>query len=171
MADPRLNSVHLEPPRRADYRRAREELLRARGMNTLAVEANPDEASSGNPHTVIQNAADALPPDLHYWLVDSEYIYPLKTGINTVGRSPDNDVVVHDCYMSRRHCAILVHAGEGCELHDTASKNGTFVNGKRIAGPTRLRTGDEIRICDQRLVFVARTHPPENQSPTHTLAG
>ena len=41
-----------------------------------------------------------------------EYIYPLKVGINTVGRSPDNDVVVQDCYISRRHCAILVHTGE-----------------------------------------------------------
>jgi len=171
MADPRLNSIHLEAPRRADYRRAREELLRARGLNTLAVEADPDEDRSDNPHTVIQNAGDHPPSGLAYWLVDNEYIYPLKVGINTVGRSPDNDVVVQDCYISRRHCAILVHLGENCELHDTASKNGTFINGKKIAGPTRLRSGDEIRMCDQRLVFVSRSHPPDRQSPTQTLAG
>ncbi len=170
MADPRLNSVHLDPPRRADYRRARDELLRARGANTLAVEADPDEAAGGNPHTLIQGPEGA-PPGLNFWLVDNEYIYPLKVGINTVGRSPDNDVVVADCYISRRHCAILVHAGTGCEVHDTASKNGTYVNGQRIAGSTRLRSGDEIRICDQRLVFVSRSHPPERQAPTHTLAG
>ncbi|HEX5271284.1 MAG TPA: FHA domain-containing protein [Gemmataceae bacterium] len=169
MADPRLNSVHLDPPRRADYRRARDELLRARGSQTLAVEADPDERG-GNPHTLIQSP-DQAPPGLDYWLVDNEYIYPLKTGINTVGRSPDNDVVVQDSYISRRHCAILVHAGTGCELHDTASKNGTYVNGQRIGGPTHLRSGDEIRICDQRLVFVSRGHPPERQATTHTLAG
>jgi pSer/pThr/pTyr-binding forkhead associated (FHA) protein len=120
---------------------------------------------------VIQNDGEPAPPGLNFWLLDKEYIYPLKVGINTVGRSPDNDVVVQDAYISRRHCAILVHAGDGCELHDTASKNGTFVNGKKIAGPTRLASGDEIRICEQRLVFVARSHPPEHQSPTHTLAG
>jgi pSer/pThr/pTyr-binding forkhead associated (FHA) protein len=171
MADPRLNSVHLDPPRRADYRRAREELLRARGVNTLAVAEDLGEHSAGNPHTVIQNASDEVPPGLNYWLADKDYIYPLKVGINTVGRAPDNDVVVQDCYISRRHCAILVHAGDGCDLHDTASKNGTYVNGKKISGPTRLRSGDEIRICDQRLVFVARSHPPENAAPTHTLAG
>lgn len=170
MADPRLNSVHLDPPRRADYRRARDELLRARGSHTLAVEADPDEDSRSNPHTLIQNP-DHPPPGLNFWLVDNEYIYPLKVGINTVGRSPDNDVIVQDCYISRRHCAILVHTGAGCELHDTASKNGTYINGQRIGGPTRLRSGDEIRICDQRLVFVARSHPPDKQSPTHTLAG
>ena len=171
MADPRLNSVHLEPPRRADYRRAREELLRARGVNTLAVEASPEEPSDNDPHTIIQNGGEQAPTGLNFWLVDNEYIYPLKIGINTVGRSPDNDVVVQDCYISRRHCAILVHAGEACELHDTASKNGTYVNGKKIAGPTRLRSGDEIRICEQRLVFVTRSEPPDRQSPTHTLAG
>jgi pSer/pThr/pTyr-binding forkhead associated (FHA) protein len=170
MADPRLNSVHLEPPRRADYRKARDELLRARGSHTMAVEGQPDEQSA-NPHTLIQNPGAEAPSDLAYWLADNEYIYPLKVGINTVGRSPDNDVVVQDGYISRRHCAILVHVGEGCELHDTASKNGTYVNGKRIGGPTRLRSGDEIRMCDQRLVFVARDHPPESPSPTHTLAG
>jgi pSer/pThr/pTyr-binding forkhead associated (FHA) protein len=173
MADPRLNSIHLESPRRADYRRAREDLLRARGMNTMAVEADvdPAEAAGANPHTIIQNAGDRPPTGLNFWLVDNEYIYPLKVGINTVGRSPDNDVVVQDSYISRRHCAILVHTHEACELHDTASKNGTYINGKRIAGPTRLHSGDEIRICDQRLVFVARTNPPEKESPTHTLAG
>ena len=95
----------------------------------------------------------------------------MKVGINTVGRSPENDVIVQDSYISRRHCAILVHVGAGCELYDTASKNGTYVNGQRIGGPTHLRSGDEIRICDQRLVFVLRSHPPDKQSPTHTLAG
>ena len=171
MADPRLNSVHLEAPRRAQYRVAREELLRARGMNTLAGEEDACGEETGNPHTLIQNGGDPVPAGLNCWLVDNEYIYPLKVGINTVGRSPDNDVVVQDCYISRRHCAILVHLGNGCELHDTASKNGTFVNGQRIGGPTRLRSGDEIRICDQRLVFVSRTPGPDKQSPTHTLAG
>jgi len=40
---------------------------------------------------------------------------------------PDNDVVLQDAYVSRRHCAILIHlTGERCELHDIASKNGTF---------------------------------------------
>src|SRR5205085_1673076 len=154
MADPRMNSVHLDPPRRADYRRARDELMRARGVHTLAIEADPDEAPGGHPHTAIHNLADQAPPGVHFWLVDKEYIYPLKVGINTVGRAPDNDVVMQDCYTSRRHCAILVHSGTGCELHDTASKNGTYLNGQRIAGATPLRSGDEIRICDQRLVFV-----------------
>ena len=38
----------------------------------------------------------------------------------------------------------LVHAANFCEVHDVASRNGTLVNGRKIAGPTRLRSGDEI---------------------------
>ena len=68
MADPRLNSVHLEPPRRAQYRLAREELLRARGSHTLAVEDDPQAEESANPHTLIQNAGDPAPVGLNYWL-------------------------------------------------------------------------------------------------------
>jgi pSer/pThr/pTyr-binding forkhead associated (FHA) protein len=73
-----------------------------------------------------------------------------------VGRAPDNDVVISDAYVSRRQCAILVHAGDGCELHDVASKNGTFLNGQKLDGPTLLHDGDEIRMCDRQLVFVLR---------------
>jgi hypothetical protein len=169
MADPRLNSVHLDAPRRQEYRRAREALLNARGWQTLAAENREEAVAVENPNTLIQQPErHRAPPGLRFWLVDKDYIYPLKVGLNTIGRSPDNDVVVHDSYVSRRHGAILVHAGNFCELHDTASKNGTFLNGRKISGPTRLNTGDEIRMCDRQLVFVAKNEPPElpNHSPT-----
>lgn len=170
MSDPRMNSVHLEPPRRADYRRAREELLQARGSYTIAVEIADHISCCDSPHTVIQKTCNPPPKELDCWLVDRDYIYPLKVGINTVGRSPDNDVVVQDAFVSRRHCAILVHSAGHCEVHDTASKNGTFVNGRKIGGSHRLQAGDEIRMCDQKLTFVFRGQKIEKDSPTHTLA-
>ena len=101
------------------------------------------------------------PTGIHFWLQDGEGIYPLKVGLNSVGRMPDNDVIVPDGSVSRRHCAIIVHAGDGCELHDTASKNGTFLNGQRIQGPTRLAHGDEIRMCDHKIIFQTDTPPAE----------
>ena len=168
MNDPRLNSMHLGADRRELYRFAREQLLDARGNQTCYFEAGGPGSGSRTLPTG-HDAKAPMPPD--FFLMDTEHVYPLKVGINTVGRSSENDVVVPDAFISRRHCAILVHVNRGCELHDTASKNGTFVNGQRIAGPTRLRSGDEIRICDQRLVFVARSEPPDKQNPTHTLAG
>ena len=163
MSDPRFNSVHLPAPRRQDYRRARQELFQACGNRTLFVANNKDPSSS---HTIHQNG-DAQPPeDAEFWLMDKEFFYPLKVGLNTLGRAPDNDVVVPDEFISRRHCTIVVHLHDGnCELHDTASKNGTFLNGAKLANPTSLKPGDEIRVCDRRFVFVARDQAHQN---THT---
>ena len=172
MADPRLNSVHLEDPRRQDFRRAREALLNARGMQTLAGE-NLDRHSwpDADPKTLVQNVGTAPAQGLKCWLVDKEYVYPLRLGLNTIGRSPE--VVIDDSYVSRRHCAILVHAGNGYELYDIASKNGTYINGSRLAGSTKLNPGYEIRMYDRHLAFMIKTHgqparPPSGLLPTQS---
>jgi FHA domain-containing protein len=166
MDDQRFNSIHLEvPARREDFRRARARLLENCGMQTLAF--NRDrlaEAAEAGPCTLI-DCADAKPAGLAFWLADSGGVYPLRPGLNSVGRMPDNDVVITDGSVSRRHCAIVVHTHRGCELHDTASKNGTFLNGQRVHGPTRLRNGDEIRMCDHIVVFKSANESASPDSP------
>jgi pSer/pThr/pTyr-binding forkhead associated (FHA) protein len=97
-------------------------------------------------------------------LKDQEAIYPLKIGVNTIGRMPDNDVVIEDGHVSRRHCAVLVHARNDCELYDVASKNGTFINGQRLSGSVRLKSGDEIRMCDHPIIFMSQN---ESSSKVH----
>ncbi len=165
MSDPRLNSIHLEAPRRDEFRRAREALLDGRGLHTLAAEKH--ELSHGRgPHTHVEPAAGNAPASSDHWLICREALYPLKIGVNTIGRLPDNDVVIQGPYVSRRHCAILVHAGDGCELYDIASKNGTFINGLRLSGPAHLNAGDEIRMCDRQFVFMSR-RGPDGADPAH----
>jgi pSer/pThr/pTyr-binding forkhead associated (FHA) protein len=169
MADPRLNSLHLEPGRREEYRRAREILLQSRGNQTCFAEGQRGDESVSFSNTVIQNVPEQAPTSLDFWLKDKEFIYPLKIGLNTMGRSSENDIVVQDGYVSRRHCAILVHTGRGCELHDTASKNGTYLNGTKITAPVRLVSGDEIRICQRQFTFVARHEAPGDAIQSATL--
>src|SRR5262249_31946988 len=84
MVDPRLNSLHLDPVRRQDYRRAREALLQSRGHQTMYLEGQ--HGDDGEPSsTFIRNlGAAAAPVHLDYWLVDKEFIYPLRVGLNTV---------------------------------------------------------------------------------------
>ncbi|HMC89425.1 MAG TPA: FHA domain-containing protein [Gemmataceae bacterium] len=166
MNDPRLNSVHLDFPRREDFRRARGLLLDARGEHTLAEE--PEGHESGEAHTMIEGVRDSLPASAEFWLMDRESAYPLKIGVNTIGRLPDNDVVIPGAYVSRRHCAILVHAGDGCELYDIASKNGTYINGARLSGPTQLQAGDEIRMCDREFVFMSNKGKQDQPSFENT---
>lgn len=173
MGDPRLNSLHLDPSRRQDYRQARDQLLQSRGNETIYAERKREDDSSHGNNTLIRESGTSLPPGLQCWLSDREYIYPLKIGLNTMGRSADNDVIVEDLYVSRRHCAVMMHHDTACVLQDTASKNGTFINGAKISGPTTLKPGDTIRICNREYVFLNRTAEPNGPigvSPTRTIS-
>ncbi len=61
----------------------------------------------------------------------------------TLGRQGDNDLVLLDTRISRRH-ARIINEGEGYVLEDAGSRHGTFVNGERITAPHRLKSGDQI---------------------------
>ena len=61
----------------------------------------------------------------------------------TIGRGQDNDLVIDDRHLSRRHS--LIEAFDATvQVSDCGSENGTFVNGTRIAGAYVLCDGDEI---------------------------
>src|ERR1035437_128341 len=61
----------------------------------------------------------------------------------TLGRHGDNDLVLLDTRISRRH-ARIVQDSEGYLLEDNGSSQGTFVNGERITAPRHLKSGDQI---------------------------
>ncbi|ORW33796.1 ABC transporter ATP-binding protein [Mycobacterium paraense] len=73
------------------------------------------------------------------------------TGAAWIGRSLDNDVVVHDVLASRHH-AFLTATPVGTEIRDAHSINGTFVNGIRV-GSAVLAEGDVVTIGNVDLVF------------------
>ena len=63
-----------------------------------------------------------------------------------LGRHPLSDVrfdAERDLDVSSRHAAI-VRKPEGFQLQDLGSRNGTFVNGRRISGDVLLQDGDVI---------------------------
>jgi len=70
----------------------------------------------------------------------------------TIGRSSDNDVVLDDVTVSRKHANIR-RAGERFELIDLGSLNGTYVNNNSIARAT-LNSGDEIQFGKFHMLFV-----------------
>lgn len=150
MSNPLLHSLHLPPPRRVLFRLARQILL----------EGRPAQPPQANDHTeAILHPAQAR--DDAWVLVDGDRTYPLRAGVNLVGRFEDNHVVVGSPLASRRHCALVVHPGQGCEVHDTASKNGTYVNGQRVTAPKTLAPGDAIELGGRRLVLVRAEGPDD----------
>jgi pSer/pThr/pTyr-binding forkhead associated (FHA) protein len=55
------------------------------------------------------------------------------------------DLVIDDPQVSRRHASVRP-AGDGLEVTDHGSRNGTWVNGVRVDGPARLTVGDRVRL-------------------------
>jgi pSer/pThr/pTyr-binding forkhead associated (FHA) protein len=68
------------------------------------------------------------------------------TSVLVLGREA-GDLVIEDPQVSRRH-ASLRPAGDGLEIEDLGSLNGTWVNGARVAGKVRLARGDRVRVGD-----------------------
>jgi len=69
----------------------------------------------------------------------------------TIGRLPDNVVVIDNPAVSGHH-ARIVREGEQVVLEDLKSTNGTFVNGRAVARHA-LRHGDEVLVGKHALVF------------------
>jgi pSer/pThr/pTyr-binding forkhead associated (FHA) protein len=69
----------------------------------------------------------------------------LTEGVHVLGRDPSADVVIDSTTVSRHHARIRV-AADGVTLEDLSSKNGSFVEGRRVVASQRLADGDCIRI-------------------------
>src|SRR3989338_5324816 len=59
-------------------------------------------------------------------------ILPLKTGEFIIGRSKENPIRLDDTSVSRAHSRLLLEK-DRIVIRDLASRNGTYVNGKKIA--------------------------------------
>lgn len=66
--------------------------------------------------------------------------------VKTIGRSQENNIVINDDNVSRKHLQIVQDDNDNFSVVDLGSTNGTFVNGKRINGETLIYPGDELRI-------------------------
>ena len=69
----------------------------------------------------------------------------------TIGRTSDNDIVLDNRGVSRRHAEIEL-TGESAVLFDKESLNGTFINDRRVEEEF-LRDNDIITIGKYNLIF------------------
>jgi adenylate cyclase len=71
----------------------------------------------------------------------------------TIGRGDDNNFVLPDRWISRNH-AMLQRMEKGeFYLIDLGSRNGSFVNGRRVSVPVTLHNGDRLTFGQTELEF------------------
>jgi hypothetical protein len=62
---------------------------------------------------------------------ESAWEIPLPTGISTLGREADNDLVIEHPSVSEHHCEFMV-MDSGVTIKDLGSANGTYVHGQPV---------------------------------------
>ena len=80
-----------------------------------------------------------------------ETSFPLTRDTYTVGRHKNNDIVIADPKVSSFH-ARIDRTPEGFVVVDLKSRNGSYVNGRRVE-TALLKTGDEVRMGTARLSY------------------
>jgi DNA-binding winged helix-turn-helix (wHTH) protein len=86
------------------------------------------------------------------WLIGTTVEVPLFEGENIIGREGEGIVVVKSTTISRRHARIVIDTSN-CQLEDLGSKNGTYLNDRRVNEPTPIADGDRIRFGSVLLTF------------------
>jgi hypothetical protein len=143
------------------------ELLHTEGRNYYQRFRQVSRASAdrkrAEPPSPVAHEAGADPKSLTYLLV----CFPLdpvalEPGMSyTIGRAAENDIIFPVGQISREH-ARIEWKGDGFELVDLDSHNGTFVNGETI-DRRGLRYGDQVKIGPYLLEFY--TARPGDKAP------
>ncbi|GAA4330490.1 hypothetical protein GCM10023165_04250 [Variovorax defluvii] len=92
--------------------------------------------------------------------------------MTTIGRAADNRVCIDSSQVSRRHARIQ-WSGDRYLLSDLGSRNGSYVNGERVADSRALCNGDAITLgdCQLRFLYSADMLPDTDALRLLTLPG
>jgi pSer/pThr/pTyr-binding forkhead associated (FHA) protein len=95
--------------------------------------------------------------------------YPV-VGELTIGRAPENEIVLTAADVSRRHAQVQPLTS-GCSVLDLGSANGTCINGQPVAPhvPTHLSAGDALSVGGVDIAVVER--PARLRYPEPSSAG
>lgn len=92
--------------------------------------------------------------------------FPLSGGQSwTIGRGDGCSVLLDSRSVSRLHALIQRRDAGDYSLVDLGSRNGSFVNGRRVSLPTVLKHQDRLVLGDQELMFQCNAAPVASAAP------
>lgn len=144
---------HVEGKARVALRTNRDLRKGSFTIEARTLTASPsDEPVNQSPATdAVRNPADRPPAVLT--LPGGQRI-ELHEGRYVLGRQLENDIVVNDTNVSRRHAEFISSAGV-VTVRDLGSTNGTKVNGVLVSGEQHLEHGDVINFGTAQVTFEA----------------
>jgi serine phosphatase RsbU (regulator of sigma subunit) len=124
----------------------------------MAAESSNDGREDGSTHLVSVRVTLPEPErreERGHYLVVVSGLHPGRRFLVgaepiTLGRVAPCEIVIADTEISRAHCRVE-GTGEDLLVTDLGSTNGTYVDGKRIAGSGRIANGGTLRIGRQLL--------------------
>src|SRR2546425_4009232 len=142
----------LPPDRHGDEHRARaglpgEPAARARAREPLARHRRGPPRGGRRGHRYLSRHAEPVTAQFTFLAgARAGQVETFRKAYIGLGRHPLSDLrfdAERDLDVSSRH-AVIVRQDEGFTVRDLGSKNGTFVNGRRISGEVTLEDGDVI---------------------------
>jgi hypothetical protein len=97
--------------------------------------------------------------------VEIKHLY-LHKDRTTLGRNPDNDIVLDNMVVSGRHCEFELKGVADVYLHDLKSTNGTYVNDHMVKQPQLLHDGDVVAIGKFRIKYLQASEEPSGFGST-----
>ncbi|MFZ5440206.1 MAG: FHA domain-containing protein [Myxococcota bacterium] len=76
----------------------------------------------------------------------------------TIGRADGNDLILSEGGVSRKHARFFLE-GEDFMVEDSGSANGTWVDGEKIEGPTKLSSKSQVVIGDYEIMLKLGSKP------------
>ena len=90
-------------------------------------------------------------PSQAFLIVNGKKKYMIGKEDFSIGRRLDNDLILEDSHVSRRHAQLELH--EGCyHITDTGSKAGVYLNSRPVRRAP-LQPGDLISICGYQIIY------------------
>lgn len=95
-------------------------------------------------------------------LIVNKQVIPLTKKVTRLGRHLENDIAIHEEFLSRYHAEVVLEEGQYV-LYDKNSTGGTHVNGRKI-DRCLLNSGDLISLVNIQIMFVNNNSNLVNKS-------
>lgn len=88
-----------------------------------------------------------------------------------------SDIILYDLSVSRKHAKLTIQDNETCLIEDLGSRNGVFIDGLAISGPTEVKGNEVINIGTTSFIIVDRekssetilSTPPEKEASSESI--